>query len=88
MGLAVPLPLFNRNQGNILRARLNVSQTQAELQALEDKVVYEVRQAERQYTVTRAAVARIERPCCPGPARSTIGSPSSITRGRPTSSPS
>ncbi len=34
-------------------------------QALEDKVVYEVRQAERQYTVTRAAIARIERSLLP-----------------------
>jgi outer membrane protein, heavy metal efflux system len=65
MGLAVPLPLFNRNQGNIQRARLNVSQTQAELAALEDQVVFEVRQAERLYTVTRAAVERIERSLLP-----------------------
>lgn len=63
--MAVPLPLFNRNQGNIQRARLNVTQTQAELLALEDKVVYEVRQAERQYTVTRVAIARIEHSLLP-----------------------
>ena len=65
VGLAVPLPLFNRNQGNILRARLNVTQTQAEMLALEDKVVYEVRQAERQYIVTRASIARIENSLLP-----------------------
>ena len=65
MGLAVPLPLFNRNQGNILRARLNVTQTQAELSALEDKVVYEVRQAEQQYRLTRAGISRIERSLLP-----------------------
>ena len=65
VGMAVPLPLFNRNQGNIQRARLNVTQTQAELLALEDKVVYEVRQAERQYTVTRVAIARIEHSLLP-----------------------
>ncbi len=65
VGLAVPLPLFNRNQGNILRARLNVTQTQAEMLALEDTVVYEVRQAERQYMVTRASIARIENSLLP-----------------------
>lgn len=65
VGMAVPLPLRNRNQGNIQRARLNVTQTQAELLALEDKVVYEVRQAERQYTVTRVAIARIEHSLLP-----------------------
>jgi cobalt-zinc-cadmium efflux system outer membrane protein len=65
MGLAVPLPLFNRNQGNIERARLNVAQTNAELNALEDKVVYEVRQAERLYSVSRVAIQRIERSLLP-----------------------
>ncbi len=65
VGVAVPLPLFNRNQGNIERARLNVAQTQAELTALEDRVVYEVRQAERTYRVTRAAIERIERSLLP-----------------------
>lgn len=65
MGVAVPLPLFNRNQGNIQRAQLNVAQTQAELTALEDQVAFEVRQAERLYTVTRSAVERIERSLLP-----------------------
>jgi cobalt-zinc-cadmium efflux system outer membrane protein len=65
VGLAVPLPLFNRNQGNIQRARLNVTQTQAELSALEDKVAYEVHQAHRLYTVTRATIERIERSLLP-----------------------
>jgi cobalt-zinc-cadmium efflux system outer membrane protein len=64
-GLAVPLPLFNRNQGNILRARLNVTQTRAELTALQEQVAYEVRQAERAYAVTRASVERIERSLLP-----------------------
>ncbi len=65
VGLAVPLPVFNRNQGNIQRARLNVAQSQAELSAMEDQVVFEVRQAERFYSVTRAAVIRIERSLLP-----------------------
>jgi cobalt-zinc-cadmium efflux system outer membrane protein len=65
MGVAVPLPLFNRNQGNIHRARLNVSQTQTELTALEDRVIFEVRQAETTYRVTRTAVNRIEQSLLP-----------------------
>ncbi len=65
MGLAVPLPLFNRNQGNIQRAHLNVTQTRAEMSGLEDKVTYEVHQAHRQYTVTGASIARIERSLLP-----------------------
>jgi cobalt-zinc-cadmium efflux system outer membrane protein len=65
VGLAVPLPLFNRNQGNIQRARLNVSQTQSELVALQEQVAYEVRQSERTYAVTRTAIERIERSLLP-----------------------
>ena len=30
LGITVPMPIFNRNQGNIERARLNVSQSQVE----------------------------------------------------------
>jgi cobalt-zinc-cadmium efflux system outer membrane protein len=64
-GLSVPLPIFNRNQGNILRSKLNVEQTRSELGALEQQVVHEVRQAERQYAVTRGSVERIERSLLP-----------------------
>jgi cobalt-zinc-cadmium efflux system outer membrane protein len=65
VGMGVPVPLFNRNQGNIQRAKLNVTQTQIELAALEDRVVMEVRQAERLYSTTRTAVDRIERSLIP-----------------------
>ena len=65
VGVSVPLAVFNRNQGNIQRARLNVSQSMTELSGLEQQVVFEVRQAERQYTVTRTAVERIERSLLP-----------------------
>jgi cobalt-zinc-cadmium efflux system outer membrane protein len=60
MGITVPLPISNRNQGNIRRARLNVAQTQTELAALERAIVTEVRNAERDYLVTKAAVERVE----------------------------
>lgn len=60
LGVTVPLPLYNRNQGNIQRARLNVSQTRAENYALERQVVTDVEQAESEYQVTRSALGRIE----------------------------
>ena len=44
-------------------------QTQVELAALEDQVVLEVRQAERLYAVTRAAVDRMERSLLPKASR-------------------
>jgi cobalt-zinc-cadmium efflux system outer membrane protein len=63
--LTVPLPLFNRNQGNIQRARLNAAQTQTALAALERRVVAEVRRAHQEYEVTRTSVEQIERELLP-----------------------
>jgi outer membrane protein, heavy metal efflux system len=60
VGMTVPLPVYNRNQGVIERARLNVTQTQIELAALQRQVMAEVEQAEREYAVTRAAVERFK----------------------------
>lgn len=62
----MPLPLYNRNQGNIQRAQVNVSQTKAQLAATALKMLTEVRQAEREYHATRAAVEHIERDLLPG----------------------
>lgn len=55
-GVTVPLPLLNRNQGNIQRAQLNVAQTQTELAALEQRVVSEVLQARKDLLVSQSAV--------------------------------
>lgn len=60
LGVTAPLPIYNRNQGNILRAKHNVTQTRVELAEREQQVINEVRQAEREYLLTRAAVQRIE----------------------------
>jgi cobalt-zinc-cadmium efflux system outer membrane protein len=65
LGVTVPLPISNRNQGNIRRARLNVDQTRTEMAALELRVVTEVRQAVREYAVTRASVEKVERELLP-----------------------
>ncbi len=61
MGLTVPVPIYNRNQGNIARARSNVTQTQVELVALERRVKSEVRLADREYQTSRQALERAER---------------------------
>ncbi|HMB04749.1 MAG TPA: TolC family protein [Isosphaeraceae bacterium] len=65
LGVTVPLPIYNRNQGNIRRARVNVDQTRTELAALEEQVVSDVRKAREQYVVSRASVERIERDLLP-----------------------
>ena len=61
LGATVPVPLYYRNQGGVLRARLNVEQTRTELSALERQIVTEVLQTEREYSVSRAAVGRLQR---------------------------
>jgi cobalt-zinc-cadmium efflux system outer membrane protein len=65
VGLTVPLPLFDRNQGRIQRAVLNIRQTQIELDTLLQQIATEVLQAERRYQVTGSSVERIEQELLP-----------------------
>ena len=60
IGVTVPLPLYNRNQGNIERAKININQSQTQLDALMRQVVTEVRQAEREYVTTKNYLDRLE----------------------------
>ena len=63
--MTVPLPVYNRNQGNIQRARLNVEQTKVELAAQERRVIAEVKQAEKEYLVARASAERLRQVALP-----------------------
>ncbi|MGE5755995.1 MAG: TolC family protein [Planctomycetaceae bacterium] len=65
MGVTVPLPVYNRNQGGVLRAKLNVTQTQIELATLERQTLTDVEQAEKEYRVTRQAVQTIRNELLP-----------------------
>lgn len=60
-----PLPIYNRNQGNIARAHGNVHQTETELAALERRVISEVRLAEREYRGSHESLDRIEKTTLP-----------------------
>ncbi len=60
LGATIPLPLYNRNQGNIQRAKLNVTQTTVELASLERQAIQDVQIAEREYLTALAGVRRIE----------------------------
>jgi cobalt-zinc-cadmium efflux system outer membrane protein len=66
LGVTVPLPVYNRNQGNILRSQLNVTQTRLELETLERQVITEVQLAAKEYESTRRFVARIKKELLPG----------------------
>jgi cobalt-zinc-cadmium efflux system outer membrane protein len=59
VGVTVPLPVYNRNQGAILRSKLNVTQTQIELATLERQTMTDVEQAEKEYRVTHEMVKEI-----------------------------
>ena len=65
VGITVPLPVFNRNQGNILRARLNIEQSQYQLGAIERLAVEQVRDAETEYHATKEILEGLERDVIP-----------------------
>ncbi len=57
---SMPLPVFNKNQGEILRAKREISQAGAQKEALEASIAAEVEQALRQYTVSRQLLTNVE----------------------------
>jgi cobalt-zinc-cadmium efflux system outer membrane protein len=65
VGITVPTPIFNRNQGNIQRARLNVTQTKMTIELLERQVAADVETAEQEYHLSLAAVTQMERELLP-----------------------
>jgi cobalt-zinc-cadmium efflux system outer membrane protein len=69
LGVTVPVPIFNRNQGGILRAELNVTQTQIQSGSLEYQIANEVTQAGREYAVSRALVKHFEESVLPSAQR-------------------
>ncbi len=64
-GLFVSVPLFNRNQGNLKRARINIDQSQNELTALEEQAVLEVQQAYQDFENTHSDALRLEQVTLP-----------------------
>jgi outer membrane protein, heavy metal efflux system len=56
LGVTVPLPIYNRNQGGISRAKINVTQTELELNDLERQTQIDVEEAVQEYEVTRREV--------------------------------
>jgi cobalt-zinc-cadmium efflux system outer membrane protein len=59
--ITAPLPLYNRNQGSIARAKLNVDQTVSGLDRLQKEVAAQVLDADQEYHLSREAVLEVER---------------------------
>ncbi|AGA31279.1 TolC family protein [Singulisphaera acidiphila] len=69
VGVTVPLPIYNRNQGNIQRAKINATQTQVELGALEREIADEVDESFREFQLSRNALLELEREVIPASRR-------------------
>lgn len=64
-GMTVPLPFYNRNQGNIARAKLNLPQSRVDADRLARQVQIDVRQAIAEYETARRLMIRIDREILP-----------------------
>jgi cobalt-zinc-cadmium efflux system outer membrane protein len=60
LSLSVPLPVFNRNQGEIARARQEEQQSEVRVRALEAQISTEVQSAFETYTAAHDVVTTIE----------------------------
>lgn len=65
LGMMASVPLFNRNQGNVRRAEINVSQTRTELSGLERQIEAEVRRAVKELGTAQVAVRQLEHDVLP-----------------------
>jgi cobalt-zinc-cadmium efflux system outer membrane protein len=59
LGVTATVPLYNRNQGNIIRARINENQTKIQAASLERNVVNDVLNAIREYEQSRLSVVEM-----------------------------
>ncbi len=57
---SVPLPIFNRNQGEIARAQYEISQAATRLSAMEMGVDADIEKAYREYQVSRMLLQNVE----------------------------
>jgi cobalt-zinc-cadmium efflux system outer membrane protein len=57
IGLSLPLPLFNRNQGNVLSALRKTDKARDELAAVEKRLASELAQAWLRYKTTRSELS-------------------------------
>ncbi len=78
LGVTVPMPIYNRNQGGIERAKINVTQSQMQLADQERQVQIDVEEAVQEYEVSRRYVDDLKEEVLP-PAKQDLDMPSSST---------
>lgn len=72
LGLMGSIPLFDRNQGEIRRAELNIAQTRSALTAIEREAIPDVENAYLEYEASRDAIERIENLILPASERARV----------------
>lgn len=65
LGVTVSLPVYNRNQGNIIRSKLNAEQSKLELVNQEKQIIYDVEEAIREYELSRNSVIEFKKEVIP-----------------------
>jgi cobalt-zinc-cadmium efflux system outer membrane protein len=65
LGVTVPMPIYNRNQGGIERSKLNVTQSQLQLHDAERQVQIDVEQAVQEYITARELVTEFRNQVVP-----------------------
>jgi len=65
LGVTVALPVYNRNQGNILRSDLNAEQSMIEVTNQERQTVYDVEEAIREFQLSLDSVLEYRREVLP-----------------------
>ncbi len=66
VGITVPLPVYNRNQGNIERAKINVYQSTVQLEYQQRRVAVELRQALGEYQASQQIAQGLRTQVLPG----------------------
>jgi outer membrane protein, heavy metal efflux system len=69
LGLTASMPLYNRNQGNITRAKINVTQTQIQASSQERQVVSDVLDAAQELEQSYISVLEFRREIIPASAK-------------------
>lgn len=69
VGLTVPLPIFNRNQGNIARTKINLDQTRVEYASVERQIADQVAESVQEFQLSLDGVRELENEILPASAR-------------------
>ena len=65
LGVTVPLPIYNRNQGGILRAKMNVDQSRIQLADVERQALIDIEVAVQDFQVARRLIQELQQTVIP-----------------------